>query len=313
MQDNQLDSECANNLIELLHDNYFIEDLVIDGNNHVSQTQKETIQQECRKNLMIKEFILPHLKSQAGDFLKDTYSPVDGESHFKSYNVESLQVENMNYLTSDFICKFIEMNKNDFHSLILKNVSFERKMKGLVQFLKSVKTKITTIAIEDCDTGANLPSLIEACKGMETLEELRLINMGLNVATESVLLHLYTHKKLTTLDLSNNRLTSMTEIASLLANNQVLTAVNLSGNAITTADNFTALLLGMADNMSVTQLSYEVSPAILPGANNRLGIDEEDLPLLDEQLRLNRFIQASIVPKQTRYRVRATGAIDFSK
>jgi Leucine-rich repeat (LRR) protein len=77
-------------LIELLHDNYFIEDLVIEGNNHVNQSQKDTIQQECRKNLMIKEFILPHLKSQEGNFLADTHRPVEGESHFKNYNVESL-------------------------------------------------------------------------------------------------------------------------------------------------------------------------------------------------------------------------------
>jgi hypothetical protein len=106
--------------------------LVIEGNNHVNQSQKDTIQQECRKNLMIKEFILPHLKSQGGNFLADTHSPVEGESHFKNYNVESLQLKNCKYFTSDFICKFIEMNKNDFHSLILKNVSFEKKMKGLV-------------------------------------------------------------------------------------------------------------------------------------------------------------------------------------
>ena len=65
LQDNLLDNDCADKLIELLHDNYFIEDLIIDGNNHINQTFKETILQECRKNLMIKEYILPNLKSVA--------------------------------------------------------------------------------------------------------------------------------------------------------------------------------------------------------------------------------------------------------
>ena len=213
---------------------------------------------------MIKEFLLPHLKSKEGHFLADNHRPDQDESHFKNYNVESLVVQNCMYFTSDFICKFIEMNRNDFHSLILKRVSFEKKMKGLVQFLKSVQTKITRICIEDCDMGTNLATLIEDCKAIETLEELQLKDMGLNVATESVLLHLYPHKKLKILDLSNNRITSMTEIASLLTNNQVLTEVNLSGNIITTAENFTVLLLGMANNMSVTKLSYDVSPTILP-------------------------------------------------
>jgi len=92
-------------------------------------------------------------------------------------------------------------------------------MKGLVQFLKSVKTKITTIIIEDCDMGSNLSSLIEDCEVIETLKELHLINMGLNIATKSVLLHLYSHKKLKILDLSNNQITSMREIANLLSNN----------------------------------------------------------------------------------------------
>jgi Leucine-rich repeat (LRR) protein len=167
--------------------------------------------------------------------------------------------------------------------------------------------------IDDCDMGANLAALIEDCKTIETLQELHLINMGLNVATQSVLLHLYPHKQLKTLDLSNNHLTSMSEIASLLSNNQVLTEVNLTGNLITTAENFTVLLLGMANNMSVTQLSYDVSPAILPKANNPAGIDQTELTLLEDQVRLNKFIQEHILPRQTHYRVRVTSAIDFSR
>lgn len=43
MQDNDLDNDCATKLIDLLHDNYFIEDLVLEGNNHINHTNKETI------------------------------------------------------------------------------------------------------------------------------------------------------------------------------------------------------------------------------------------------------------------------------
>ena len=132
MQDNQLDAQCADKLIELLHDNYFIEDLVIEGNNHVNQTQKDTIQQECRKNLLIKEYILPTLKSKEGHYLKDEKRPETDETHFKNYNVESLQIKDRNFFISDFICKFIEMNKNDFHTLSLINVNFDYKMIALI-------------------------------------------------------------------------------------------------------------------------------------------------------------------------------------
>jgi hypothetical protein len=77
-------------------------------------------------------------------------------------------------------------------------------MKGLVEFLKRFKTKIQTIIIEDCDMGGNLASFIEDCKVIDTLQELHLRNMGLNIATKSVMLHLYNHKKLKILDLRDN-------------------------------------------------------------------------------------------------------------
>jgi len=64
LKDNLLDDEFANGLIDLLSENYFIEDLVISGNPYISQSIKETIREECRQNLLIKEYIFPHLKGK---------------------------------------------------------------------------------------------------------------------------------------------------------------------------------------------------------------------------------------------------------
>jgi len=61
LKDNFLDNENGQKLIELLQENYFIEDLEISGNHHISQTCKDQIEDDCRKNLLIKEFIIPHL------------------------------------------------------------------------------------------------------------------------------------------------------------------------------------------------------------------------------------------------------------
>ena len=135
--------------------------------------------------------------------------------------------------------------------------------------------------------GDNLPTLIKDCKGMETLEELRLVNVGLNLVKISSLRNLNSHKKLLILDISNNQLTSMTEIADLLNKNQVITEINLSGNTITTTDDFTELLCGMLDNMSVTKLSYEISPTILPNDKNPLAIQEDNLASFEDQLKIN--------------------------
>ena len=142
LKDNELDDVCGQMLIELLHDNYFIEDLVIDGNMHINQTTKEEIQEECRKNLLIKEFILPHLVCKDGNKLADNIMPDQDESHFKNYNVESLELKNMSFFRSDFISKFIDMNNKDFHSLTLRQVHFDEHIKDLAKFLKNKATRI---------------------------------------------------------------------------------------------------------------------------------------------------------------------------
>jgi len=48
LKDNLLDDEFANGLIDLLGENYFIEDIVISGNSYIYQSIKERIQEECR-------------------------------------------------------------------------------------------------------------------------------------------------------------------------------------------------------------------------------------------------------------------------
>jgi len=55
LKDNEIENSCAKAFIDLLEEwNYFIEDLVIKGNMRINQNYKETIIEECRKNLHIK-------------------------------------------------------------------------------------------------------------------------------------------------------------------------------------------------------------------------------------------------------------------
>ena len=61
LKDNELDDTVAEPLIDLLNENYIIEDLFIKGNMHLSQSYKETLREECRKNLLIKQYLLPCL------------------------------------------------------------------------------------------------------------------------------------------------------------------------------------------------------------------------------------------------------------
>jgi len=129
----------------------------------------------------------------------------------------------MSFLRSDFISKFISMNSNDFHCLTLKHVHFDEHITDLVTYLKTEVTKIKTISLEDCDIGdSSILNLIRDCRNIETLEELHLINMGLNKETKEIFRQLADHKNLKVLDLRNNRIIKTGEIAALIRQNQTL-------------------------------------------------------------------------------------------
>ena len=61
LKDNDLDDKCAALIRDLLSVNYFIEDLVLDGNKRVCQIEQKNIDEEIRKNLLIKNYIFPLL------------------------------------------------------------------------------------------------------------------------------------------------------------------------------------------------------------------------------------------------------------
>lgn len=98
---------------------------------HVGQSTKERIREECRKNLLIKEYVLPHLKGGAGGQLSLIARPSLEEAHYKNYNVEELALSDESFFRSDFIVKFIKMNRHDFHSLSLTRVHFDEHIKDL--------------------------------------------------------------------------------------------------------------------------------------------------------------------------------------
>ena len=56
----------------------------------------------------------------------------------------------------------------------------------------------------------------------------------------------------------------MTEIARLLALNQCIKEINLSGNPIGTLEDFRHLLIGLSQNLSVTNLIYDIEPSLVP-------------------------------------------------
>ena len=71
---------------------------------------------------------------------------------------------NKKYKRSDFIAKFIKMNKSEFHSLILEKVQFMEDIRDLTSFLKDNETKIQKISLISCNIGdSSISKLIEDC------------------------------------------------------------------------------------------------------------------------------------------------------
>jgi len=73
---------------------------------------------------------------------------------------------NKKYKRSDFIAKFIRMNKSEFLSLILEKVEFEENIKDLAKFLKDTEgeTKIQRLSLIKCDIGdSSISKLIDDC------------------------------------------------------------------------------------------------------------------------------------------------------
>jgi hypothetical protein len=71
---------------------------------------------------------------------------------------------NEKYKRSDFIAKFIKMNKSEFHSLNLEKVQFEEDIRDLASFLKDTETKIQKLSLISCKIGdSSISKLIEDC------------------------------------------------------------------------------------------------------------------------------------------------------
>ena len=172
--------------------------------------------------------------------------PSEIESHFKNYNVETLSLSDMSFYRSDFISKFISMNKSDFHALSLTRVHFDEHIKDLADYLKSGDTKITKIVLHDCDIGdTNLTQMLADCSNLDKLKELHLVKMNMQEHMREIIKYLLDHKSLKILDLSNNELKNMNSVSEFLARNQVIKKLNIKGNPILHENDLRNLLFGL--------------------------------------------------------------------
>lgn len=86
-KDNDLSSESASNLLKLCKKNVFLEDLVLLGNMDIPYSMIEKINDECRENLLIRDFVIPKLPlaSETG-----FNSKLMTSNSFKGYDTRSI-------------------------------------------------------------------------------------------------------------------------------------------------------------------------------------------------------------------------------
>jgi hypothetical protein len=93
----------------------------------------------------------------------------------------------MTFFRSDFIAKFMDMNKKEFLVLSLTRVKFGNNMKDLAEFLNTAETSIETLILNDCDVGdTSVSKIISVCQNLKSLKELRLIKMHLASHTREI-------------------------------------------------------------------------------------------------------------------------------
>jgi Leucine-rich repeat (LRR) protein len=156
------------------------------------------------------------------------------------------------------------MNKHDLHTLDFTNLYFEEGMSDLTDFIGSQDTKIQSITLKDCKIPDNtLRKLIEDFKKLTSLRELRLIKMNMKEHVNSILGDMHSYKHLQLLDLSDNGITNMREISTMLANNASIQQLILKGNTVETIEDFRYLLMGMTANISLVHLEYDIQQALV--------------------------------------------------
>lgn len=65
----------------------------------------------------------------------------------------------------------------------------------------------------------------------------------------------------------------------------------LSGNLINTAESFNDLLIGIAHNISVTNLKYDIKIGLLDERNGVAEIKKDEVEMVTHQLAMNKFVK----------------------
>lgn len=210
----------------------------------------------------------------------------------------------MLFKSSDFIVKFIDVNKADFHDLKLKNVTSARKLHSFAEYLKRTgggNLRIQKFSLENSPICKDyFTDVIRVLGHIRTLTTLHLIQMdGVATHIHAIKDAFKKHPNLKELDLSNNGIEDFSELAELIKANTHLQTLNISRNPID-GDQIDNMMDALNDNFHLLELIHDeplkLSKSSGSGNSSHTISRNSVLEQGKHELELNKAIFQKIIP-----------------
>lgn len=200
LQNNDICNDFGLKLLDMVKDSYIPEEVNLKGNKMINYNYIESIEDECRKNHLIKHLIMPQLTGHHKN------SKCNLGIEFTKRKVTQLYLSNETYYQSDFIGKFIRLNQSSLRVIHFKNIVFHNGMADCMQQSSVKNLRVMKLVFESCRLGTTtIHEVMQFIKQLSELEELHLIDMELN-KHGPIERYLAFNSNLQVLDLRNNKI-----------------------------------------------------------------------------------------------------------
>lgn len=234
----------------------YLEQIILKGNKCLNTTEVEHINDECRKNQLIKKHILQDLpRAKDNEYVREAVIP---KTCCHKYDVRKLVLKDVSFYSSDFIAKFCHIHKRELHTLKLINVHTEQQLSSLMIYLRDAKHQIATLHIENCTIHEQyLAQFLNMLKTNKTIKSLSFVNM---MNMQKFLKRLFRClKRNTTLEhlcLKENEIDNYDYINKLIRKNHFIHKIDVRENYMN-EEILESLWDSLHFNIELTELSFD--------------------------------------------------------
>lgn len=244
--------------------NVFIEEIIMRGNKNLHSSVEEHINDECKKNLLIQEHIIPMLGPDNTSHSRSRKRP----TCCKGFDLRNLEFKDLTYISANFVEKFCSIHNEYLQSLTLINVHTEGKLTTLLDYLSNARqpVQLNALHIENCPTKKeNTVKLIRSLKTNDHLKRLSLVDLS-HMEMQKLLHLLYRSLKrnstLEYLSLSNNEIYDYKYINKLIKKNKTIHTLDIRGNYMS-EEILKELYNSLLKNIELEELLFDSQDRVL--------------------------------------------------